>query len=133
VRLYLDANAIIAAHEGPPGLQQVVIERIVQACLLPGGLAITSILTRLECRVKPLRDKNQQLLAQYDVLFGRFGIHTITVSDAIIEQATTLRADHGFRTPDAIHLATALENHADAFLTGDKALTKCPGLHVELI
>jgi uncharacterized protein len=51
----------------------------------------------------------------------------------VLERATELRATHGFRTPDAIHLATALVQHADTFLTGDASLKKCPGLEVALI
>jgi predicted nucleic acid-binding protein len=55
------------------------------------------------------------------------------VSASVIEQATELRAAHGFRTPDAIHLATALLEGAEVFLTGDAGLARCPGLKVEVL
>jgi predicted nucleic acid-binding protein len=48
-------------------------------------------------------------------------------------RATELRAAHGLKTPDAIHLATAIEERADLFLTGDANLARCPGLHLDLI
>ncbi|HEY2411829.1 MAG TPA: type II toxin-antitoxin system VapC family toxin [Pirellulaceae bacterium] len=133
MRLYLDSNAIIIAYEGPPPVQQTVIERIIEACVLPDGLVLTSLLTRMECRVKPLRQQDFRLLANYDFMFGQFGVHVIDISAEIVERATQLRADHRFRTPDAIHLATAIESDVDVFLTRDKALAKCPGLNIELI
>jgi predicted nucleic acid-binding protein len=57
----------------------------------------------------------------------------LDVSSAALDRATELRARHGFKVPDAIHLATAIEAGADAFLTGDANLVKCPDLHVELL
>jgi predicted nucleic acid-binding protein len=47
--------------------------------------------------------------------------------------SSSLGASHGFKTADAAHLATAIEDRADVFLTGDAGLTKCPGIRVELI
>lgn len=133
MRLYLDSNAIIFAHEGPPPLQATVIERIVKVCISPGGVVTTSLLARLEVRVQPLRTQNQQLLNHYNFFFTQSGLLVMDISPAVIERATALRSSHGYRTPDAIHLATALEARADVFLTGDKALAKCPGLNVEII
>lgn len=133
MRLYLDTNAIIFAHEGPPGIQAKVVECVIETCLTPGGLAMTSLISRLECRVRPLRDQNLRLLSLYDSMFGKSGLRVEPISADIIERATQLRADHSFRTPDAIHLATAIQCRADLFLTGDKALARCPGLHVEII
>jgi predicted nucleic acid-binding protein len=132
VRLYLDSNAIIQAYEGAPPLQGVVVARIAEVCMTPGGVVMTSILARLEVRTKPLLTHNLGLLSHYDYLFHQSGLLVIGVTESIIERATALRANHSFRTPDAIHLATALEAGADVFLTGDKALAKCPGLIVEI-
>ena len=43
-----------------------------------------------------------------------------------------LRARHGFKTPDAIHRATAIEAGAEAFLTGDAGLATCTDVSVEV-
>jgi predicted nucleic acid-binding protein len=51
----------------------------------------------------------------------------------VLERATDLRARYGFKTPDAIHLATAIEEHVDLFLTGDTALARCREVQVEVI
>ena len=55
------------------------------------------------------------------------------ISAAIIDRATELRARHNFKTPDAIHLATAIEEKADAFLTGDAALARCSEIQIDVI
>jgi len=44
-----------------------------------------------------------------------------------------LRAGYGFKTPDAIHLASAIEAKAGIFLTGDGALARCTELAVEVL
>ena len=51
----------------------------------------------------------------------------------MLDRATDLRVRHGFKVPDAIHLASAIEAGADAFLTGDAGLAKCPDVKVEVI
>jgi len=57
----------------------------------------------------------------------------IEIASSVIERATDLRARYKFKTPDAIHLATAIEDHADRFLTGDKELTRFSELAVEVL
>jgi hypothetical protein len=71
VRLYLDASTIIYAIESLPPFRDIVIARITQAEGAMGGVIITSRLSRLECRVKPLRDANADLLVKYDEFFTR--------------------------------------------------------------
>lgn len=131
--LYLDASAIIYAIESVPPFRDIVVERIAQAEGTPGGIVITSRLSRLECRVKPLRDGNAELLGKFDEFFTRRLVRVAEVTSSIIERATELRARNGFKTPDAIHLATAIENHADLFLTGDAALAQCTEVKVEVL
>lgn len=133
MRLYLDANPIIYSIEGVPPFRDAVVDRIAQAESTPGGTIITSRLSRLECRVKPLREGNSQLLARYEKFFTRRLIIVAEITPGVIEQATELRARYGFKTPDAIHLATAIEEHADLFLTGDRSLARCAEVTVEIL
>jgi predicted nucleic acid-binding protein len=51
----------------------------------------------------------------------------------VIERATDLRASYGFKTPDALHLASAIEEKADVFITGDSKLAKCKEIRVEVV
>ena len=54
-------------------------------------------------------------------------------ASAIIYFVEAERVWHRFRTPDAIHLATAIEEHADVFLTGDDDLKRCTEVKVETL
>ena len=116
MRLYLDASTIIYAIESLPPFRDTVIARIMQAESAEGGIIITSRLARLECRVKPIREANADLLVKYDAFFTRRQMRVLEVTAPVIEQATDLRARYSLRTPDAIHLTTAIEGHADLFL-----------------
>ena len=130
---YLDACAVIYLLEATSSLQALVHSRI--STLRNEGLEAltTSSLSRLECRVKPMRDGVTALLGSYDRFFASENLHVAAVGDAVIERATELRARYGFRTPDAIHLATAIEERVQLFITGDAELARCAEIDVEVI
>jgi len=94
---------------------------------------VTPQISRLECRVGPLRDGHADLLARYDRVFRTRGLELLAVSAPVLELATEFRATLGFRTIDAIHLASARIVGAGVFLTGDRALRRSPGLAVEVV
>ena len=94
---------------------------------------VTSFLSRLECRVKPLRLGDVSLLGHFDTFFSGAEAKLIDISQAVIEKATELRASYNFKTPDAIHLATAILAGCSAFLTGDKSLARCTEIPVEVL
>jgi predicted nucleic acid-binding protein len=81
---------------------------------------VTSILTLTEVLVHPLRRRNHDLADQYRrILLGASHVTAVPVTDVIAEEAAQLRATQGLRTPDAIHLATAIRSGASSFLTND--------------
>jgi predicted nucleic acid-binding protein len=133
MRLYLDANAIIYAIESALPFHPAVVSKITAAESAAGGLLITSYLSRLECRSKPLRGADLQLLSRYEAFFSRLRLQLSEITPAIIESATDLRARYNLNTPDAIHLATAIEEQADVFLTGDAKLARCTEVKVEIL
>jgi predicted nucleic acid-binding protein len=83
--------------------------------------------------MKPTRDGNRSLLDRYDTLFGADRVAVLDVSERVIDRATDLRARHGFKTPDAIHLATALESSTAEFWMADAALSRCTGIAVSVL
>ena len=131
MRLYLDANPIVYSIEGVPAFRLAALDWVERA--EADGVVITSRLSRLECRVKPLRDGNMDLLELFEGFFARKSLELVEVTAEVIEAATQLRATHNFRAPDAIHLASALAAKADVFLTGDRNLARCPDLKVEVL
>jgi predicted nucleic acid-binding protein len=132
LRLYLDANAIIYSVEGLPGFQAGV-SRWVRQVEAAAGLLITSRLSMLECRVGPLRQGDQSTLARYEAFFSGDNLAVFDVGSDVIDRATDLRVRYGFRSPDAIHLATAILVEADVFLTGDVRLERCTEISVVLL
>lgn len=80
--------------------------------------------------VYPLRQGNITLAQQYrDILFNS-QVTTIEVVPNIAETAAQLRADYNLKTPDAIQMATAINEGASYFLTNDGRLPSLPGLSV---
>src|SRR2546421_202086 len=88
----------------------------------PLPLAAARVLTRLECRVKHLKTGDTALLQDFDDYFTGAITEVVTLSSQVMDRATDIRARHGFKTPDAIHLAAALVAGCDVFLTNDHRL-----------
>jgi predicted nucleic acid-binding protein len=57
----------------------------------------------------------------------------LTLTTPVLDRATEIRARFNFKTPDAIHLAAAVENGCDAFLTNDQRLSRFPGIAIEVV
>jgi predicted nucleic acid-binding protein len=81
---------------------------------------VASVLARLETLVAPKRHGREDLCRRYREVFEGFpNLEVVDVDAEVVEIASDLRAAHNLRTPDAIHLATALRLRADAFVTED--------------
>jgi predicted nucleic acid-binding protein len=95
---------------------------------------VTSTVTITEVLVHPLRSGRLELVEAYrDILLGSVGMTAVPVSAEIAELAARIRAKHNVRTPDALHLATALHSGAAVFVTNDRALPQLSGLEVLLL
>ena len=129
MQVYLDAAPVIYLIENVPPFAGIVQARLRQ----PDVVLVASHLTRMECRVKPVRDENTLLLAKFDRFFNSAVSELVPLSREAMERATALRARLGFRTPDAIHLAAALVSGCDVFLTNDHRLDRAVGITVEVI
>jgi predicted nucleic acid-binding protein len=91
--------------------------------------AVTSTITLTEVLIHPLRNGNRALAERYfRILTESRNLAVLPVSDVIASEAAALRAMHGFKTPDAIQMATGLVGGASSFLTNDAGLGSIPGL-----
>jgi predicted nucleic acid-binding protein len=130
--IYADANVLIRLLEGLPAVRAPI-----EARLLPlrgtGRFLTTSRLSRLECRCEPLHAGDTVLLALYEAFFNGPEVQLLDITADVVEKATELRATFNFKTPDAIHLASAILAKAAAFLTGDKTLARCGEISVEIL
>ncbi len=80
-----------------------------------------SPLTEMECLIMPLREQNEPLIAKFENWFET--IEVIAINSEIFRKAARFRADNrALKTPDALHLATALHHNCDEFWTNDNRL-----------
>ncbi len=130
--IYADANVIIRLLEGDAATRAPI-----EARLLPlrgtGRFLLTSQLSRLECRTKLMRVGDAPLLTLYDSFFASVEVDVLPITHSVVDKATELRATLNVKTPDALHLATAILAGATAFLTGDKGLARCTAAAVEIL
>jgi uncharacterized protein len=128
-RIDLDAAPVIDTVERVAIFADAVDARLSA----PGVVCVASDLTRLECRVKPLRAASDALLQDFDDFFEGAVAEIVPLSPQVLDRATELRAHHGFKTPDAIHLAAAVVSGCDVFLTNDHRLDRFSDLVVEVV
>lgn len=85
-------------------------------------LCVASVLTLLEMLVKPQRECQKEIANRYrEILIGSRNIELCPIEANICETAADLRSRYRWlRTPDAIHIATAISNKASAIVTNDK-------------
>jgi predicted nucleic acid-binding protein len=129
VRLYLDTAPIIYLVEQVPRYAEAVDRRVSSNSIIQ----VVSDLTRLECRVKPVRDHNDSLLQDYDDYFNEVVTEIVSLSGLVMDRTTDIRAYYGFKTPDAIHLAAAVVSDCDVFLTNDQRLDRFSDIAVEVV
>lgn len=80
-----------------------------------------SPLTEMECLIMPLRQQNKLLIAKFENWFQT--VEVLPMENVAYRNAARLRADfNSLKTPDALHLATALHHQCDEFWTNDNRL-----------
>ena len=74
------------------------------------------------------------LAAQYEQHIRRFpNVSIVGLNEKIVWLASDLRATYNLKTPDSVHLATAIDAEADVFLTNDKFLKKVKEIRVQIV
>ena len=118
--IYLDSCIVIYVVEAHP---QNATKVAAALNALQAAQICYSPLVRLECLVKPLQTQNQSLQNLYAQFWATQ--QNLSFVDEIFMRAAQLRADFpSVKTPDAIHLATALHYGCDEFWTNDDRLAK---------
>ena len=129
--MFLDACAIIYNVEMAEPYYSDLVRFFAQYHAQHPQEGITvSRLSCLECLVKPLRENNTALIANYQDFFQRNGLEIIDLTAAVIETATEIRARHNLATPDAIQAASCLHSSTSLFVTNDPIFRRVPQLNV---
>lgn len=131
--IYLDTNVFIYLLEMYPQFISVLTDlfsRIDSGQLL----AITSELTLAESLVKPIMENNLHLQHIYQsILQTSDFLEVVPVSRQVLLEAAKIRAINNIKLPDAIHLATALTNHCQFFITNDLLLKNFTHIKIVLL
>lgn len=129
----LDTNPFIYLFEHHPRYYPL-IEELFTYLKSPDVTGITSIITLIETCVQPQRDGRADLVRVYEqTLLNAQQVQMVSINVALAKRAIALRAQYGFRVPDALQLGAALEHGATLFVTNDRRLKKVTELPVLLL
>ena len=119
-RVYFDANIIIYLIEGFPLYQKLIND--VQLILENDDfVAYTSELSICESLIKPFKVKADNTASLFRTFLEESGCFSMIAIDRdILIKSAHIAASTAMKTPDAIHIATAMASGCDLFLSNDK-------------
>ena len=95
---------------------------------------VFSALGMIEILTGPKKKGRADLAAEYEYHLRNFpNLLIVGLNEKVVWIASDLRAKYNIGTPDAIHLATAIDVGAEKFITNDKALKKVREIRVVLL
>jgi predicted nucleic acid-binding protein len=129
VRAYLDSVLVIYLIEQNPAFAPAV-----ESWLLGHPCdVVSSELVRLECLVVPTRNGDAARVADFESFFQTRVAEMVPLGRAVFDRAIGIRANHRFKTPDALNLAAAVEAGCDVYVTNDLQLRRFTDIAVEVI
>lgn len=131
-RAYFDTCVAIYYVENHP----VFFPRIKDALFPVSGESVVpaiSDLTRMECRIFPVRTGNREMLDRYDGFFDLPATFHAAIDRAVFDLATELRATHSLKTPDALHLAAAIHSGCDELWSNDGDFAQAAANRIRLV
>ena len=131
--VYLDSNGFIYSIERIDPYRSI-LDTLWLTISAGKVKVVTSELTLLEVLVKPLKFGDATIATLYrTVLKHTPDVQMLPISQNVLEAAAGLRATLGLKTPDAIHVATALLHKSTLFLTNDNAFRRIADLNVRVL
>lgn len=101
------------------------VERLFRLLEKGNIQGVFSVVGLIEILTGAKKRKDYALASQYRDMITHFPNLTVGgINEHIVELASDLRARYAISTPDAIHIATAIDFGADTFITNDKGLRK---------
>ena len=131
--VYLDANGFIYSIERIDPYR-ALLDILWQTVSTGQITVVTSELTLLAVLVRPLKVGDAPTATLFrTVLRHTPDVPMVPITQTVLEEAANLRATLGLRTPDALHLATALLNGCALLVTNDRAFRRVPDLAVTVL
>jgi len=106
------------------------VQHIYSSMQKRGDLLCGSVFVLSELLVGPLKEQNQAAADMIEQFFDSDAVTMLPYGRQSVRIFTELRANHGVKSLDALHLAIAASAGVDLFLTHDRRLHKLmvPGL-----
>jgi len=121
-KIYIDTNLFIYYFENNPNFADKV-EKLFEEILNKNIKLISSELLYLELLVLPKKEKNKKIIALYTNIEKHVpNLTLIPITKQTLTQASEIRANYNYKSPDSIHLATAKIEKCDYFYGSDKQL-----------
>lgn len=131
-RVYLDTAPIIYSVEEHESYWPVL--KPLWDSLKKGEIeVVTSELSVLETLVVPIRNEDTDLTAGYEILLTDSHVELIPITVPILRTAAYLRATQNFKTPDAIHAATATLSNCDHLISNDSGFRRITTVDVIIL
>lgn len=93
--------------------------------------AVSSVITLVEVLSHPMKLGDHRLVQEYrDILVNSSEFRLVPVTAQIAESAAEMRARYNLRTPDALHVASAVLTGCDAFLTNDTSFERITEIRI---
>ena len=119
-KIFLDTNPVIYFIEE----NQAYYDRVVQF-LSDNADAdfFTSTITVAEYFPHPIREKRQDYMDAFNLFIESMDVKILDIDREIAKKSAQIRAEYtGFKTMDALQLATAVLSGCDLFYTNDRQL-----------
>lgn len=128
--LSLDSCIFIYHFEGKDGYLKKTFE-IFNSIEQGKNTAICSTLIFSEILTLPFRLNKIKEAKEYEFLINTFpNLKLISLDSEISVLSAKIRAKYDITTPDSIHIATALQQKIDLFITNDFKLKKIDSLEI---
>lgn len=129
-RVYFDANILIYLLEGTREFQGPISEiedlmKTEEIHIVSGDLIYTEML--------PIHARRQDEAAMKHIIKFLDRLEVMSISKQITIQAGILRGELGMKTPDALHVVSAMNGKCDIFLTNDAGIRVPEGMQRILI
>jgi predicted nucleic acid-binding protein len=132
-RLAFDTAPMIYFVEKHPVYfdRMLSVMKYVDSGQIRGGAATLAL---LEVLVQTLKIGSNTLADGYeDILVKSAGFTLNPLTTSIARRAADFRARYGLRTPDAVHVATAVHKKYDAFLTNDTTFKRVSEIAILIV
>lgn len=130
--VYVDTAILIYTVEKIPNYAQI-LEPLWDNLEIGKVKVMTSELTLMETLVMPIKQSDSRLIKAYNSMLLAGYIDLIPINQSILTEGARLRGITNLKTPDAIHLATALSEKCDIFLTNDLGFRKVTDVSILIL